>query len=71
MSSPAHEASTDEDLDDDPVISKLRKTGCLENHYAVLECIAEFKDWRKCQEQVQSFRQCIVNHEKSRSANKE
>jgi len=66
----SHEASTqpiNDDLDEDPVISRIRKTGCLEKHFDVLECIAEFKDWRKCQEQVKAFRECISAYEKSQS----
>jgi len=65
------QAAHDDDLDDDPVISKIRKTGCLEKHFDVLECIAESKDWRKCQEQVKSFRECITAYEKSRAIAKE
>jgi len=30
------QAAHDDDLDDDPVISKIRKTGCLEKHFDVL-----------------------------------
>lgn len=30
------QAIRDDDVDDDPVISKIRKTGCLEKHYDVL-----------------------------------
>ena len=35
----SHEASTqpiNDDLDEDPVISRIRKTGCLEKHFDVL-----------------------------------
>ncbi|KAG6465750.1 cytochrome c oxidase assembly factor 4 homolog, mitochondrial [Manduca sexta] len=50
------------DGDDDPVESMLKKTGCLELHYKVQECIAETKDWRKCQDVVNSFKDCIEKH---------
>ncbi|XP_004925130.1 cytochrome c oxidase assembly factor 4 homolog, mitochondrial [Bombyx mandarina] len=48
--------------DDDPVEGMLKKTGCLELHYKVQECIAETKDWRKCQTAVNNFRDCINKH---------
>ncbi|CAB3222627.1 unnamed protein product [Arctia plantaginis] len=48
--------------DEDPVESMLKKTGCLELHYKVQECIAETKDWRKCQDVVNDFRNCISKH---------
>ncbi|XP_035454449.2 cytochrome c oxidase assembly factor 4 homolog, mitochondrial [Spodoptera frugiperda] len=52
------------DPDDDPVESMLKKTGCLELHYKVQECIATTKDWRKCQTEVNEFRDCINKHKK-------
>ncbi|KPI99282.1 Coiled-coil-helix-coiled-coil-helix domain-containing protein 8 [Papilio xuthus] len=48
--------------DDDPVEAMLRKSGCLELHYKVQECIATTKDWRKCQTEVNDFRSCIEKH---------
>ncbi|PBC33386.1 Peptidyl-tRNA hydrolase [Apis cerana cerana] len=41
---------------EDPVEEMLKKTGCMEFHYEVQECIAETQDWRKCQEQVKRFK---------------
>ncbi|KAL5008549.1 hypothetical protein ScPMuIL_014130 [Solemya velum] len=48
-----------EDDDDDPVEKMLNKSGCGELHYAVQECMADNKDWRKCQKQVMEFRKCV------------
>ncbi|CAG0885677.1 unnamed protein product [Cyprideis torosa] len=45
--------------DDDPVEKMLTKAGCLNQHYAIQECMAEYKDWRKCQKEVAAFRDCI------------
>lgn len=45
--------------DEDPVTLMLQKTGCLEKHYKVQECIAETQDWRKCQEIVKEFKDCM------------
>lgn len=45
---------------EDPVESMLKRTGCIELHYKVQECIAETGDWRKCQDVVSGG----GNHEK-------
>jgi len=47
--------------DDDPVEAMLRKAGCLEQHYSVQFCMADNKDWRKCQDVVKDFQTCINN----------
>ena len=45
--------STPTDADDsDPVESMIKKTGCLDLHYALIDCMADHRDWRKCQPQV-------------------
>ncbi|XP_054006248.1 cytochrome c oxidase assembly factor 4 homolog, mitochondrial [Hylaeus anthracinus] len=51
---------------EDPVEEMLKKTGCMELHYEVQECIAETQDWRKCREQVQKFKVCMEEHQKQR-----
>ncbi|CAH2005706.1 unnamed protein product [Acanthoscelides obtectus] len=43
----------------DPVEQMLKKTGCIELHYKVQECIAETRDWRKCQDSVSDFKKCM------------
>ena len=53
--------ATEEELD--RVDAKLQEMGCLDQHYAVLECVADTKDWRKCQDQVNIFRQCYTSAE--------
>ncbi|XP_011151237.1 cytochrome c oxidase assembly factor 4 homolog, mitochondrial isoform X2 [Harpegnathos saltator] len=60
-------ASSNKNLEDeieDPVERMLKKTGCIELHYQVQECIAEHQDWRKCQDQVKKFRECMTEHTK-------
>ncbi|XP_014480706.1 PREDICTED: cytochrome c oxidase assembly factor 4 homolog, mitochondrial [Dinoponera quadriceps] len=47
---------------EDPVEQMLKKTGCMELHYQVQECIAEHQDWRKCQDQVKKFKECMAEH---------
>ncbi|XP_049883574.1 cytochrome c oxidase assembly factor 4 homolog, mitochondrial [Pectinophora gossypiella] len=56
------------DVDEDPVESLLKKTGCLQLHYKVQECIAETKDWRKCQNEVNEFKTCITKHKQQEMA---
>ncbi|XP_076668909.1 uncharacterized protein LOC143369185 [Andrena cerasifolii] len=51
---------------EDPVEEMLKKTGCMELHYQVQECIAETQDWRKCQEQVKRFKVCMDEYKKKR-----
>ncbi|RZF36461.1 hypothetical protein LSTR_LSTR009557 [Laodelphax striatellus] len=53
---------------EDQVEKMLKKTGCLNLHYLVQECIAETKDWRKCQSAVQNFRECMENYQKEKIA---
>ncbi|XP_017785879.1 PREDICTED: cytochrome c oxidase assembly factor 4 homolog, mitochondrial [Nicrophorus vespilloides] len=52
----------------DPVEQMLKRTGCIDLHYKVQECIAETQDWRKCQDQVSIFKECMNKYvEKQRS----
>lgn len=49
------------DGENDPVVEKLSKIGCLEKHYQVQDCYFESKDWRKCTKEVKEFQECIKN----------
>lgn len=51
------EPKQEEELD--PVMRLMKQTGCLDLHHQVQYCIAERKDWRKCQEEVKKFRSCM------------
>ncbi|XP_053241356.1 cytochrome c oxidase assembly factor 4 homolog, mitochondrial [Podarcis raffonei] len=57
-----------EEEEEDPFDKMISRTGCASFHYAVQECMAEHQDWRKCQEQVKSFKDCMMEHEKQRMA---
>lgn len=48
--------------DDDLVDTMLKKSGCLKIHHKLQECIAETKDWRKCQDILEEFKECIQTH---------
>lgn len=70
MSSDPHRrqraAPAEDEDEEDPVEAMISKTGCLEKHYAVQFCMADNKDWRKCQEQVKDFQQCITEFNKKK-----
>ncbi|XP_054830808.1 cytochrome c oxidase assembly factor 4 homolog, mitochondrial [Eublepharis macularius] len=53
--------------EEDPLDQMISRTGCAAFHYAVQECMAEHQDWRKCQQQVQSFKDCMSKHQKQRA----
>ena len=55
---------SEEEDDEDHVDKMLRKAGCAEAHYKVQECMAETKDWRKCQDLVKAFKDCIDQSKK-------
>ncbi|KAK2870972.1 hypothetical protein Q8A67_023499 [Cirrhinus molitorella] len=50
-----HNRSRSED-EDDPVDGMISRTGCAQLHYALQDCMAEQQDWRKCQTEVQKFK---------------
>lgn len=49
-------------IEQDPIDLMLKKTGCIDYHYRVQECIAEFGDWRHCQNKVQDFKACMQKY---------
>lgn len=53
--------------EEDPVENMLKKTGCIELHYKVQECIALSQDWRKCQDEVNAFRNCMSKHQQEKT----
>nr|CDS28916.1 coiled coil helix coiled coil helix [Hymenolepis microstoma] len=57
-------SKADDDEEDDPVIASIKRTGCLEHHNAVMECMYENRDWRKCQKEVDFFRMCMSKKDK-------
>ncbi|XP_015235561.1 PREDICTED: cytochrome c oxidase assembly factor 4 homolog, mitochondrial [Cyprinodon variegatus] len=61
MSYPSPHDRSRKDDEDDPIEQMISRTGCAELHYAVQECMAEHQDWRACQKQVQSFKDCMTS----------
>lgn len=52
----------EEEEEDDPVISMIKRTGCLEEHYAVVECQYDKKDWRACRSELKAFQECMLKN---------
>lgn len=52
------------DNEADPVEAMVARSGCLEQHYAVLECFAEKKDWRPCQGVLKTFQACTADYQR-------
>jgi len=57
-----------EDEEEDLVDKLMRRTGCMEQHYAVQACMAESGDWRVCQDKVVQFRHCMEDYHRQRTA---
>uniref|UniRef100_A0A4W5RUV3 Uncharacterized protein n=1 Tax=Hucho hucho TaxID=62062 RepID=A0A4W5RUV3_9TELE len=61
----AHARSTHPDLKTEPHPESCSRTGCMEQHYAVQEGRADHQDWRKCQRQVQTFKNIMMTFQKA------
>ncbi|NXM67749.1 COA4 factor, partial [Serilophus lunatus] len=49
---------------EDPLDSRIARTGCLERHRELQECMEHWKDWRRCQEQLRAFGACMARRER-------
>lgn len=54
-------------VEEDPFEATVKKTGCLELHYKVQECMYEHRDWRKCKQEVADFRSCFELYQKNKA----
>ncbi|CAB3368163.1 Hypothetical predicted protein [Cloeon dipterum] len=59
-----HQKSADPSDVDDPVEGMLKKTGCIQLHHKIQDCIVFKQDWRQCQKEVQEFRECMAEYTK-------
>uniref|UniRef100_UPI00398E79F8 cytochrome c oxidase assembly factor 4 homolog, mitochondrial n=1 Tax=Pristiophorus japonicus TaxID=55135 RepID=UPI00398E79F8 len=53
--------------EEDPVDQMISRTGCAGFHRAVQDCMAEFQDWRHCQQPVSDFKQCMAEYQRVRA----
>ncbi|XP_038005937.1 cytochrome c oxidase assembly factor 4 homolog, mitochondrial [Motacilla alba alba] len=49
--------------EEDPLDARIARSGCLEQHRQLQECMAERRDWRHCQEQVRAFGACMARRQ--------
>ncbi|CAI5448801.1 unnamed protein product [Caenorhabditis angaria] len=45
--------------EEDRVEKLIRSSGCWDNHISVVDCMGDNGDWRKCQTELQSFKECM------------
>jgi len=66
-----YETNISTSYEHDRVISMLEKTGCLELHFKVEDCMVENKDWRMCQDSLKKLQLCLQTHHNSIHTSKE
>jgi cytochrome c oxidase assembly factor 4 len=49
---------------EETIVEKLTKVGCLELHYKVQDCFFDKKDWRQCQVEIKEFKKCLDENKK-------
>ncbi|NXF24930.1 COA4 factor, partial [Rhodinocichla rosea] len=59
-------AERGEEEGEDPLDARIARSGCLEQHRQLQECMAERRDWRRCQEQVRAFGACMARQQQQR-----
>ncbi|NXP82062.1 COA4 factor, partial [Ramphastos sulfuratus] len=70
MARPGHgrsRSSLKEDEDEegeDPLDALISRTGCMGQHRALQECMAQRQDWRHCQPQVRAFGECMAQRQR-------
>ncbi|NWV86196.1 COA4 factor, partial [Dasyornis broadbenti] len=57
------EQGEEEEEGEDPVDAMIARTGCLEQHRQLQECMAERQDWRHCQAEVRAFGACMARRQ--------
>ncbi|XP_047903978.2 cytochrome c oxidase assembly factor 4 homolog, mitochondrial [Anser cygnoides] len=60
------EEEEEEEEGEDPVDAMIARTGCTAQHWALQECMAEQRDWRRCQPHVQALRHCMARWQRPR-----
>ncbi|NXC04247.1 COA4 factor, partial [Orthonyx spaldingii] len=52
-----------EEEEEDAVDAMIARTGCLEQHRRLQECMAERQDWRHCRQELRAFGACMARRE--------
>ena len=47
------------DEDGDPYITRIKNTGCFNQHELLQDCFWVKKDWRKCKNEMEQFKKCM------------
>ncbi|TKR86543.1 hypothetical protein L596_011118 [Steinernema carpocapsae] len=45
--------------EEDRVETLIKASGCWDGHLGVVDCMSEKRDWRKCQDELVVFRECM------------
>ncbi|EGD79892.1 hypothetical protein PTSG_10176 [Salpingoeca rosetta] len=54
----------EEEEEEDPYDVLVEKSGCKQEHFALLDCMEESnRDWRKCQGKVRELKECMAKQQ--------
>ena len=67
---PASSAHGSTPEEEDPYESAIERSGCARHHHALQDCYLEHGDWRKCQREMQEFRECVDKQNKRKQRTK-
>jgi cytochrome c oxidase assembly factor 4 len=62
------EIPLDDDDEEDPWITRIKKSGCYDQHVALQDCYYDTKDWRACREEMNLFRVCFAAQQKKKES---
>ncbi|KAJ3017713.1 hypothetical protein HKX48_003405 [Thoreauomyces humboldtii] len=57
----------DEEEEEDPYITRIKRSGCFPQHEALQDCHFEKKDWRACKAEMTAFRKCYEQQQRKES----
>jgi cytochrome c oxidase assembly factor 4 len=54
-----------QDDEEDEYITRIKKSGCYNEHVKLQDCYWDTKDWRKCKEEMKEFKACFTRQQKN------
>ncbi|XP_064267234.1 cytochrome c oxidase assembly factor 4 homolog, mitochondrial [Passer domesticus] len=60
----AARGEAEEEEGEDPLDARIARSGCLQQHRELQECMAERRDWRRCQEPLRAFGACMARRQR-------